>query len=592
MPSVFARIPFETTMRFGKLELDPAQNPAVLDTATWDRQAAWEVIKTCHLDWDLIKEQLAQSATDSAFRTPHSALLQLHSSSAAQGATAAFVLASLNDEQDVLISIGGKASPELGEPFAQKSLPSGATLSAFPADAAVLDQFCRKLKPAKGSRRLGATPRLGVGTRMTTSVWPGIFQAMNQRGFAANAIQNSVRELNLLDRLLAGAPPEKNYSTGIGAIECGWTGSTYEGLWVAGVLAALKWKTALDYGADADHVQVKRGADGLDHARRVLRAARYYSFYTLDLADVLNYAALNEPSRVVAEEWLTQKIPERAERMGVLECHTRPFRLGTDELRLDAAAVGRFAGKYWDALCMLEELAQYIASLKEAPEFDLELTIDEHPPEVAAFDCLTTNEEVLFLAREIERRRLPVTHLAPNFGQEKGYDYRCPDGLNGLERRARAQFNIAEQFGLLLDVHSGDDLTSALRRVFQHATGGRVHFKVSPHLQLLYAELLQQFHPALFNRWWQDALSYAQREAANGSPIAQSCLASLRASTDPNPSSRHDVFHYFSFPFVGRRDGQGHFLHRHEFYQLSTAFNRAYQQRVCDYLCELASDLF
>jgi len=37
-------------------------------------------------------------------------------------------------------------------------------------------------------RLAGATPRLGVGTRMTNSVWPGIFQAMNRRGFAANAI--------------------------------------------------------------------------------------------------------------------------------------------------------------------------------------------------------------------------------------------------------------------------------------------------------------------------------------------------------------------------------------------------------------------
>ena len=39
---------------------------------------------------------------------------------------------------------------------------------------------------------------------MTMSVWPGIFAAMTKGGFAANAIQNSVRELNLLEALLAG----------------------------------------------------------------------------------------------------------------------------------------------------------------------------------------------------------------------------------------------------------------------------------------------------------------------------------------------------------------------------------------------------
>src|SRR5439155_21380318 len=114
-----------------------------------------------------------------------------------------------------------------------------------------------------------------IGTRMTTAVWPGIFSAMTRGGFAANAIQNSIRELSLLDDLLAGAPPEQNYATGIGMVECGWTGSTYEGVWVGGVLSALKGDGPLRYGADADHVQVKRGTDGVERAKRVLRAARY-----------------------------------------------------------------------------------------------------------------------------------------------------------------------------------------------------------------------------------------------------------------------------------------------------------------------------
>ena len=333
-------------------------------------------------------------------------------------------------------------------------------------------------------------------------------------------MQNSVRELNLLDDLLAGKPPEKNYSTGIGTVECGWTGSTYEGLWTSGVLAALKSEGSFRYGADADHLQVKRDADGVARAKRLIHAARYYSFYTLDLADVLNYAALNEPSASAAEAFLKRSIPDATERRGLLECHTKPWQAGEVRCSLDAAAVGRFVGKYWDALRILEELVAYIASLKQEPRFDLELTIDEHPPEIAAFDCLTTNEEVLFLAREIRRRQLPVSHLAPNFGQEKGYDYRCPDGLAGLAQRVEAQFHIAEEFGLMLDVHSGDDLGRATRRVFGRATGGRLHYKVSPMLQLVFAETLQDYHPELFRRWWDDALAYAQ---SGGSPRLKPC---------------------------------------------------------------------
>ena len=197
-----------------------------------------------------------------------------------------------------------------------------------------------------------------------------------------------------------------------------------------------------------------------------------------------------------------------------------------------------------------------------------------------------------WIAREIQRRGLPITHLAPNFGQEKGHDYRCPDGLAGLERRARAQFEIASEFGLMLDVHSGDDLGRETRRVFGRATDGKVHFKVSPMLQLIYAELLQEFHPALFQRWWEDALAYARREAANGSPMARECLSELDSARDARPSAKHKVFHYYSFPFVGRRDAQGQFLHRAEFYRLSPAFGEAYRQHISKWLGELADDLF
>jgi hypothetical protein len=43
---------------------------------------------------------------------------------------------------------------------------------------------------------------------------------------------------------------------------------------------------------------------------------------------------------------------------------------------------------------------------------------------------------------------------------------------------------------------------------------------------------------------------------------------------------------------VGRRDADGQFLHRDEFYRLSPAFYRAYQERIVRYLGELAADLF
>jgi hypothetical protein len=186
-----------------------------------------------------------------------------------------------------------------------------------------------------------------------------------------------------------------------------------------------------------------------------------------------------------------------------------------------------------------------------------------------------------------ERRGIPLTHVAPNFGVEKGTDYRGEDGLAGLEKRARTLCTLAEGCGVMADFHSGDDLSATTRQAIGRATAGRSHFKVSPNLQLLFAAVLADFYPELFRRWWEDALAYA-RHTAN-SPFARACLD----QTDLNHPSPHDaLFHHFSFAYVGRRSPDGQFLCREQFYTLSPAFYQAYQQRVVHYLLDLANDLF
>lgn len=540
-----------------QLQLNPAHNPAVLDTATWDRAAAWRAVRD-------IGERWAQHKCGSGATVRRGA--------------AVFDLVPLPDGQQVFIELG-RGGAALGEPLGELTLKSGLRVAAYPTDAAVIDRYCHVLRPANRPRALGATPRLGIGSRMTTLLWPGAFEAMHRGGFAANTIQNSVRELNLLDDILAARPAPKNYACGFGTIETGYTGSTWEGLWVSGVLSALQSKHPLRYGADADHLQVKRGASGLVRARRLATATRYYTFYTLDMADVLDYSGRERRLRSAAEQSL------------VLAYHREPLRLGKRHYALDERTVSRMVGKYWDALGALTDLAETISRLKTGEAFDLEFTIDEHPPEVAAFDCLTTAEELLFVVREIRRRGLPVTHVAPNLGQEKGWHYRCPDGLPGLERRLREQMAIADAFGVMLDVHSADDLSRPVRQAIRRATGGRLHYKISPSLQILFAETLADHHPRLFREWWQDARAYAQREAAAGSAFAAQCLRA-DASKGCKPGAHDQVFHHYSFAFVGRRDPDGRFLYRDRFYALPEAFRRDYERRVAARLCGLANDLF
>ncbi len=313
---------------------------------------------------------------------------------------------------------------------------------------------------------------------MTTAVWPGVFEAMRTYGFAANPVQNSVRELSTLDDVLAGRPPERNYACGFGTIESGYTGSTYEGLWVAGVLAALQEGASLQYGADADHLQVKRGPNGRARALELVKASRYYTFFTLDMADMLHYGALNATE---ATSFLDDNVANVLERRAILAVHVAPLQAGDVTCCPTVELVSRFAAKYWDALDAFEDLVREISAHKDGQTFDLEFTVDEHPAEVNAFDCLTSPEELVFLLREIERRGLPVTHLAPNYGAEKGWDYRGTDGLEALGHRVAALQAIAGEFGVMLDFHSADDLSAPVRAVLRRATGGWLHLQDLPH---------------------------------------------------------------------------------------------------------------
>ncbi len=99
-------------------------------------------------------------------------------------------------------------------------------------------------------------------------------------------------------------------------------------------------------------------------------------------------------------------------------------------------------------------------------------------------------------------------------------------------------------------------------------------------------------HPELFQRWWDDAMAYARHEAEEGSPFARGCLDAYESSEDKTPSRRHALFHHYSFRFVGRRDEQGGFLQRGEFYDLSPEFYQAHHDRIHAWLCQLADELF
>jgi hypothetical protein len=538
----FDKVSFGPQMKFENLRIDPAKNPAVLDTATWEPAKAWAEISAVDEDcWMSLRTPAGRAG-----QLPPNEHLKVYAGSAAQRREGMFVLVSLSDGQHAFVKLGREDSDvTLAERIGSRILADGSRLTAYRTDAAVISRYILHIRPDKGPKALGAVPRLGIGSRMTTSAWPGVWRAMNECNVRANPIQNSVREVNLLEDVLAAQPQRLNYMANFGRVPEGHAGSTFEGLWVAGVLEALKTDSSPEFGADADHITVRRDDNGIDRAKRAIESARYYTFFTLDVSDLLDYKVM----------------------------------------------IGRPADKYRSALDAVEELSSHIEGVRRSKPFDLELSIDETPAGIDAFDCLTSEAELTFLANEIRRRQIPVTHIAPNFGVEKELDYRGPDGLVGLEKRIRGLQDVSCEFGIMLDCHSGDDLRPATRRTIGRATQGHIHFKVSPALQIIFAETLHDVMPERFRFWWDDTLDYARREAEAGSEFAAECLRKYESGDDRRPSPEHAVFHYYNFASVGRRDGLGQFAHREKFYDLPAGFYHEYQKRICSYLCEVAADI-
>jgi hypothetical protein len=516
----------------------------------------------------------------------------VYAGSVAECGTSLFFLVGLPDGQHVFVEIGTEdENIALGKPIGTRTLKNGIGLAVYRTDAVTVDRYVSLIRPDKNPKALGAVPRLGIGSRMSTAAWPGVWQAMNKCDFCANPIQNSVREVNLLEDILTGRAPRLNYLGNFGRVEEGHTGSTFEGLWVAGVLEALKAASSPAFGADADHITVRRGADNIVRAKRVIEAARYYTFFTLDVSDLLDYGAMNVSSEVSSHEYLANHIPQSKRQNEVVAFHSqRSFAGG--RYPFDKPTVGRLVGKYWPALNAVQQLSDHIRTVRNEVSFDLELSIDETPSGIDAFTCLTTQIELIFLMREMQRRQIPVTHVAPNFGVEKGLDYRGRDGLVGLEKRVRELYDISREFGIMLDCHSGDDLKPATRRAVGRATQGHNHFKVSPALQAIFAETMKDVAPERFRFWWDDTLDYARREAAAGSDFAVDCIRRYEAGGNPEPSPGHAVFHYYNFGSVGKRNKKGQFVNRERFYDLPADFYREYQGRVCRYLCEVAADVF
>ena len=277
------------------------------------------------------------------------------------------------------------------------------------------------------------------------------------------------------------------------------------------------------YGADADHIMVKRGVDGLERAKKVLMAARYYSFFTIDVSDILDYGAMSGSGAGLTDV-LGRCIGDENTRREVLSYYRGPLRIGGRSLRPSEAELSGMIGKYWRAMEALSSLFPFIATMRENEPFDLELSIDEHPPEIHAFDCLTTEAEVAFPGgkkaprpappppraqpRGREARRLSLPRRPRRAGGEQAR--LAPPGAG---RRRRHRQSPSRGPPVAVDPQGAEA-----------GNGGDDPFQCFPYLQTLFADVLYDFDRETFTTWWDDTCEFARENAREGSTLAEECL--------------------------------------------------------------------
>src|SRR5512147_1884994 len=118
-------------MKFGNLEIDPAVNPAVLDTVTWDPERAWQIVGSVEPQyWHAVLQALM--GTESL---PVDERCTVYRGSWAQRGASTYFLSGLSDGQCVFVEIG-VVDRRLIAPSHVIPLGGGIHLAMYAADSA------------------------------------------------------------------------------------------------------------------------------------------------------------------------------------------------------------------------------------------------------------------------------------------------------------------------------------------------------------------------------------------------------------------------------------------------------------------------
>lgn len=262
--------------------------------------------------------------------------------------------------------------------------------------------------------------------------------------------------------------------------ELSMTGRTFRGVVDDAVFMVFAADYRDGYGADGDHLKNIPDIDtALDAGMPMI---------TLDLSEVMNAAAGDWSDADI--EAAFAKLGEEERALVSADYFDRKFVVGDECVELSAATARRCAVMYDRALDFAVKVYDHLR-VRCGDEFDLEISIDETTSP-------TLPSHHLYIARELKRRGVVVSSLAPRFIGEfqKAVDY-IGDTAE-FDRQFKVHAKIAKAFGnYKISVHSGSDKFAVYPTVGRE-TDGFLHLKTAGTSWLVAVLVIARREPGLY----------------------------------------------------------------------------------------------
>ena len=270
--------------------------------------------------------------------------------------------------------------------------------------------------------------------------------------------------------------------------ELNMTGRTFQNVVDDAVFLVFESDFRTGWGAAGDHLKTIEDIDvALDAGMPMI---------TLDLSDVMNASAGDWDAAQVDAAFAA--LPAEYRTRIDAEYAGQTFVVGDCAVAFDAVTARRCAVMYHAAIEFAEKVSAHLAK-RRGDEFDLEISIDETTSP-------TLPSHHLFIIRELRRRNVIVSSLAPRFIGEfqKAVDY--IGDVAEFDRQFKVHAEIARANGnYKISVHSGSDKFAVYPSIGQN-TRHYLHLKTAGTSWLVAVAMLAEKEPALYRKMHQAAL--------------------------------------------------------------------------------------